>query len=292
MIVQVIVNGILAGLTWGLLAVGFTLIYRVVRFFHVAYAITYLAGAYAGVWLIQHQMTGVPLAMLLAAGSAMLVGCLIELAIYRPLRRRESSNLVLFLASLAVVAVGQNAIALLFGSDIQVAPLGELQRTVHVAGASLTIWQAVCASLSILLSAGTWLLASSTNYGCQLRAVASDGILARSIGIRTDRIILFTIAYGSALAGMAGFWVAYDTAITPSNGFAVLLTTVTAAIVGGMGSVRGSMLGGIFIGLVQHFGAWVLPAQWQDATVFLTLILFLCLRPEGFLGKPLKAQAA
>lgn len=288
MIHQVLINGILAGLTWGLLAVGFTLIYRVVRFFHVAYATTYLVGAYAGVWVIQQWIVDVVLAALIATGVAALVGCVIELAIYKPLRRRGSSDLVLLLASLAVVAVGQNVIALLFGSEIQVANLGELQRTIRVAGMSMTIWQATTAILSIVLSASVWFVVNSTVFGRELRAVAADRTLATAIGVRVDYTILFTIACGSALAGITGFLVACDTAVTPFSGFAVLLTTVTAAIIGGIGSIRGAMLGGLFVGIAQHLGAWMLTPQWQDAIVFLILIAFLLVKPEGFLGKSSK----
>lgn len=288
MILQVIVNGILAGLTWGLLAVGFTLIYRVVRFFHVAYVTTYMFGAYAGVWLIQQPIVGVVFAALIATCVAVLIGCVIELAIYRPLRRREASNLVLLLASLAVVVVGQNLIALLFGSEIQVVNLGELQHTIRVAGMSMTIWQVITAILSVVLSATVWFIVSSTAFGKALRAVAADRTLATAIGVRGDYTIFLTVACGSALAGIAGFLVACDTAITPSKGFAVLLTAVTAAIIGGIGSIRGAMLGGLLVGVAQHLGVWKLPAQWQDAIVFLILLFALVFMPQGLFGTPLK----
>lgn len=287
MIRQVILNGVLAGLIWGLLAVGFTLIFRVVRFFHVAYAATYLLGAYTGVWLIQHQIAGAVLAGVAAMAAAAAAGCATELTIYRPLRRLRSSPLVLLMASLAIVVIVQNLVALLFGSEIQVANIRATQLSISVAGARITFWQIVSAVIAVLLSSCVWLAAHYTEYGKQMRAVACDIGLADALGIPTNRTILITIAFGSALAGMAGFLVGCDTAITPFMGFSVLLIGVTAAIIGGIGSIRGAMLGGLFVGVAQHLGVWKLPAQWQDGIVFLILIVFLCIRPEGVFGNPL-----
>lgn len=288
MIPQILVNGLLAGLTWGLLAVGFTLIYRVVRFFHVAYAATYLIGAYAGVWLIQQQTAGVALAGVAAMAFAAIAGCIMELAVYLPLRKRRSSPLVFLMASLALVVIIQNIVGLLFGSEIQVAGIWESQDSIRMAGASVTRWQGISALVSIFLSGCAWFVVRHTSFGREMRAVATDAALADIVGIRCNRVILVTIGLGSALAGMAGFLAACDTAIAPSKGLGVLLIGVTAAIIGGIGSVRGAMLGGLLVGVAQHLGVWKLPAQWQDAIVFVILIVFLFIKPHGFLGSPMR----
>jgi branched-chain amino acid transport system permease protein len=288
MILQVIMNGVLAGLTWGLLAVGFTLIYRVVRFFHVAYAATYLIGAYVGVWLIQEHTAGVGLAGVAAMAVAAIAGCIMELVVYLPLRKRRSSPLVFLMASLALVVIVQNIVGLLFGSEIQVVGIWESQDSIQIAGASITQWQAISAFVSILLSIFAWFVVRHTSFGREMRAVAADEALADIVGIRSNRIILITIGLGSALAGIAGFLAACDTAIAPSNGLGVLLIGVTAAIIGGIGSVRGAMLGGLLVGFAQHLGVWKLPAQWQDTIVFLILIIFLLVKPEGLFGSPLR----
>ena len=124
-----------------------------------------------------------------------------------------------------------------------------------------------------------------------MRAVTTDPELADAVGISRDNTLLLAICIGSTLAGGTGFLIGYDTALTPAGSFGVLLIAVTAVIVGGIGSIPGAMLGGLLVGVAQHVGVWKLPVQWQDAIVFVILILFLLLRPQGFLGKPLRRAA-
>jgi branched-chain amino acid transport system permease protein len=124
-----------------------------------------------------------------------------------------------------------------------------------------------------------------------LRAVANDSELSSALGLNSGRVIAVAFALGSALAGVAAIFIAYDTDLTPMMGFRAILMGVVAVIVGGVGSIPGALVGGLFVGLAQHLGVWKLPTQWQDAIVFLILIVFLVLRPQGFLGKPLKRAA-
>ena len=118
-----------------------------------------------------------------------------------------------------------------------------------------------------------------------MRAVADDLELARVSGIDSDRIILWTFAISSALAGIAGILVAFDTDMTPTMGLNVLLMGVVAVIIGGSGSIPGVALGALFLGLAQHLGVWGISSQWQDAIAFIILLAFLLVRPEGVLGK-------
>jgi branched-chain amino acid transport system permease protein len=120
-----------------------------------------------------------------------------------------------------------------------------------------------------------------------IRAVASDADLATACGLDCDRIIMVTFLIGSALAGVAAILLAYDSDMTPVMGFRALLMGMVAMIIGGVGSIPGVALGAILLGLVQHLTAWWISSRWQDALIFLILILFLLLRPQGFLGRPL-----
>jgi branched-chain amino acid transport system permease protein len=121
-----------------------------------------------------------------------------------------------------------------------------------------------------------------------LRAVANDPTLAQSVGVDVNRAILVSFFIGSALAGIGGIFWAYNTALSPLMGFTALLLGVVAAIVGGIGSLPGAFIGAILVAIAQHFAMWQFPSEWQDAIVFVILTLFLILRPQGFLGKPLR----
>lgn len=160
-----------------------------------------------------------------------------------------------------------------------------------VFGARVTLIQISMIAVSVLLSALCWVFIEYSSKGKAMSAVANDPELARIVGVESDQVILFTFALGSALAAIASILISFDTDMTPMMGFNALLMGVVAAIVGGIGSIPGALLGGLLVGMAQHLGVWKLPTQWQDAIVFVILILFLLFRPQGFLGKPLRQAA-
>lgn len=289
MIVQVILNGLMAGLTLGLVAVGFSLIYRTTRILHAAHAATYLAGAYTGILLIKHFHVPVAIAAIGAMLAAVALGVIVEVGVYRSLRKLNSSALIFLLSSLAVVVISQNVVGLTFGSEIQVSR--SIEGSFQIGGGRITAWQAISSGVSIILFFVSWGLLRFTYLGRKIRAIATDPDLAEIVGVGKDSTFLFTVCIGSALSGVAGFLIGYDTAITPNMTFRILLVGVTAAIVGGIGSIPGAMVGGILIGVTQHIGTWKLPTQWQDAIVFFVLILFLLFRPQGFWGVPIRKAA-
>ena len=291
MIAQIIINGLIAGFLWGLVALGFSIIYSTARFLHAAHAATYLVGAYTGILLMRNASVTGGTAILAAMGIAVALGILIEIGIYRPLRKAGSSSSILFLSSLASVIITQNIVGLIFGSEIQVARRYAERDSIQVLGARISSWQALSVGIAASLFIITWGLVRFTQIGRKTCAIATDPDLAEIVGINRGITLMLTICFGSALAGGAGFLICYDTGVTPISGFGVLLIGVTAAIVGGIGSIPGAMLGGLLVGIAQHLSVWKIPPQWQDAIVFLILILFLFVRPQGFLGKPLRKVA-
>jgi branched-chain amino acid transport system permease protein len=290
MLPQLLVNGLIAGGIYSLVALGFGLIYSTTRFFHFAHGGVYAAGAYLtyACWLSGLNLyAAIPLAVI---GTSIL-GALLDIGIYRPLRKKGASSLILLIASLGLFTVIQNLISLLFGDDTKTIRSGTVTEGLPIFGARITPIQIAIIIISTLMILLCWLLMKKTKIGKAMRAVANDPELARVIGIESDRVILFTFALGSALAAVAAILISLDTDMTPMMGFYALLMGVVAVIAGGVGSIPGAALGGLLVGMAQHLGVWKLPTQWQDTIVFLILIFFLLFRPQGFLGKAVKKAA-
>jgi len=285
---QLIINIIISASLYALVAFGFTLIYSTTRFFHFAHGIVFTSAAYfvyaLYIFLKLPFALSVGLAILLSAG----LGCLIDRAIYRPLRQRKSSSLVLLLASLGVYIVLQNLISLFFGDDTKSIRSGVVKEGLNVFGARITPIQITIIAVSIILLIGLVLLLKRTKLGKAIRAVSDDPELSSICGIDSERIILYVFAIGSALAGVAGILVALDVDMNPTMGIRFLMLGVVAVIIGGVGSITGTALGALLLGMAQHLGVWKISSQWQDAIAFAILLIFLLFRPEGFLGKKIK----
>lgn len=228
------------------------------------------------------------LSILFAIVLSVFVGCLMEKAIYRPLRHKKSSSLVLLIASLGIYIVLQNIISIIFGDDIKTIRSGIVQEGINILGARITNNQilVICTSTALLI--GLIILQKRTTMGRIMRAVANDPELASVSGIECDRVILWAFIIGSALAGIGGILTALDVDMTPTMGMNALLMGVVAVIIGGVRSIPGVALGALLLSMAQHIGTWVVSSHWQDAIVFIILLVFLLFKPEGFLGKKLK----
>jgi len=288
MLNQILLNSIVAGSIFALLAFGFSVVYVTTKFFHFAHGVIFTLGAYftylyasiIGLSLI----ISIPLAIL----SATLIGILIELIVYRPLRRKGTTPLILLLSSLGIYIVLQNLISMTFGDDTKTLRSGIVQEGIEIFGARITPIQIMIVIVSMVLLVGCWALMKFTKMGRAMRAVASDPNLALVSGIDTDKVILFAFALGSALAAVAAILISYDIDMTPTMGMNALMMGVVAVIVGGVGSIPGAALGGFLLAFAQNFGVWKISSQWQDAIAFIILLLFLLYRPYGFFGKKIR----
>jgi branched-chain amino acid transport system permease protein len=282
---QLLVNGLVAGSGIALVALGFGLIYSTSRFFHFAHGGIYTLAAYVSYLLINWLNFPFVPALAFSVLLASLFGGLIEMAVYRPLRRKGASSIVLLLASLGLLIVIQNTISMIFGDSTKSIRQWAATEGLAVFGARITSLQIAIVGVSIsicLLMCATLRL---TLVGRMVRAVANDAQLGRVVGVDSDRMMLLALVFGSGLAAVAANLAALDTDIVPLMGFNALLMGVVAVIVGGTGSIPGILLGALLVGFAQHLGVWVLPTQWQDAVVFVVLIILLIFRPQGFLGR-------
>ncbi|OHA59702.1 MAG: hypothetical protein A2589_01885 [Candidatus Vogelbacteria bacterium RIFOXYD1_FULL_46_19] len=292
MLPQLIMNSIIAGAIYSLIALGFNLIYSTVKFFDLGYGALTAVGGYSVFWLSKEM--GLPLVASIIAGAAVagLVGMVISRLVYHPLRHRRSSSMVMLVASLGAFTALQAIIAIIFTSQFQTLTAGGrtnrifelswpgLESSAVITGVQLAI---LISGLAIMLLLGA--LLKWTKLGKAIKAVADDEEVAKIVGINTDRIVMIVFFIGSAIAGLAGILVGLDTGIEPTMGLSLLLKGVVAAIVGGIGNVYGGVLGAFLLGFVENFGIWHISGEWKDAIAFALLIIFLLFRPQGILKR-------
>jgi branched-chain amino acid transport system permease protein len=284
MIQQLILNGIIAGSIYTLIALGFTVIYRTVKFFHFAHGVVYTAGAYFAYTLIISLHINFVISLFLSIILAAILGIAIDRFVYYPLRKKNASNLIFLLASFGVFIFLQNLIQMIYGAQILTIRTGAIKEGHHFLDAVITDIQITILVVSIILMIILWLFIQKTKLGKAMRAVADDPVAANVVGINPERIILTSFAIGSALAGAAGILISFETNIEPTMGFSPLLKGIIACIIGGIGSIPGAVLGGFFLGLAENLGIWKIQAGWKDCIAFVILIIFLLIRPSGFLG--------
>lgn len=282
---QFIVNGFITGGIYSLVALGFALIYQTTRFFHFAHGAVYTFGAYfAFLFYIQLGMDRV-IAFPTACIATALSGIALELGVYKPMRERKATDLTLLIASLGLYILLQNIISMAWGDDTKTMRTGEVVEGHAFLGARITDIQIAIIVVSLVLITFMALVMSQMKFGKTLRALANDSELAKLSGINSDRYILYAFAIGSFLAAVAAIMISFDTDMTPTMGFNALVMGVIAVIVGGINSLPGAALGGLFIALAQNLGVYWLPSKWQDTIAYAILVLFLLFRPYGILGK-------
>jgi branched-chain amino acid transport system permease protein len=284
MIHQLILNGIIAGCIYSLIAFGFSVIYRTVKFFHFAHGVVYAAGAYLAYTFFILLGVNSILSFFLSIIIASLLGVCIDRFVYLPFRKHKASNLVFLLASFGVFIFLQNFLQLVFGAQILTLRSGPVKEGHHFLGAVITDIQILIMFATLALFLLGWLFIQKTKLGKAIRAVSDDQIGARVVGINSEKVIMIAFAIGSALAGAAGILISLETNIEPTMGLNAILKGIIASIIGGIGSIPGALFGGLFLGLAENLGIWKIQAGWKDAIAFAILIIFLLLRPSGIMG--------
>ena len=285
---QIFINIVIAGSNLILIALSFTIIYNIARFFHFAHGAMFMLGAYFLYLFAIILNIPFSLAIVSSVFFVAILGVLNNQYIYKPIRKIGGTPLILLIASLGVYVILQNLVSLFFGDDTKSVRSGVVKEGLAFFGARITPIQIVIIISGIVLAGLTWAMLKFTKIGKASRAVANNPNLSEIYGINKEKIYNFVFAYGSALAAIAGILSALDTDMTPTMGFRPLMMGVIAMIIGGVGSIPGVVLGALLLGFAQNFAAWYLPSQWQDAIAFAIMLVFLLFRPQGFFGKPLR----
>jgi len=285
---QLLINGLIAGSLYALVGVGFSLIFRILKFFHFTHGLSYALGAYTAFVIYRSSNYSLILVLVAAPLLTAIFGIAINLVLYRPLRNRNATPLVSLVASLGAYLVGQNVLSIAFGDDAKSIRPDVVVVGMNLWGAYITFTQLMIIASAVVVIAACALWLSSTRLGTQIRAVASDSLLSTVAGVPNNRIVMTTIMIGTGLGGLAGVLGALDRAIVPTMGLNALLMGVIAMIIGGKESLGGVALGGCVVGLAQNLAVLWIPAAWQDSIVFVILVAFLLFRPQGFWGRPLR----
>jgi len=294
---QQTINGLTLGSFYGLIAIGYTMVFGILGMINFAHGDIYMMGAFVAVAaftiLAALGFSSVALALLLVLLAAVLFsalyGWMVERVAYRPLR--GSMRLAPLISALGMSMLLQNSVQFLQGARIkQVPPIIEGGVDWVFANGDFvrvsTVQIVIIVATVVLLAAFSWVIVR-TSFGRQQRACAQDLGMARILGINADRIISMTFMLGGALAGVAGVMVTlYYGVIDFYIGFIAGIKAFTAAVLGGIGSLAGAMLGGLLIGLTEAYFAAFLAAEYKDVAVFSILVLVLMFRPSGLLSRP------
>ena len=283
MTIQLLVDGIISGSAYALVALGFALIYNTTKIFHFAHGAIYTLSAY--LFYTCYNLWNWPFfaAIILTIVVISILGIAIDEIIYMPLVRKKASSLIHLLSSLGLYIVIINLIAMVYGNDTKVLNPG-VQTTYSIGPVIFTKIRVATLISFIVLLGSLILLLRRTRLGKTLRAMRDDPDLISVIGINPQIAHKTVFAIGSSLAAVSAVLVALDSGIDPHIGMTAVQNSAVAAIVGGVGSFEGAALGGLMLGLLQSLAVWKISAQWQNAITFLVLILFLLFRPQGLIG--------
>lgn len=295
---QQLINGLTLGGVYALIAIGYTMVYGILGMLNFAHGEIYMIGGFAGWWVL-HLLTRnnvvvmnaalvIALMIVVAMGVAGLAGMLAERFAYRPLRNAPRMNLLL--SALGVSIFLQNLVLHFQGAKVRSFHIASLipdsLRTIQIGSTVFSFMRILLIAVTFLLMGLLTLMIKKTKVGKAMRATAQDIEAAAFMGIDVDRIVVVVFLIGSALGGAAGTLVGLlFTQVDYYVGFQAGLKGFTAAVLGGIGSIHGAMLGGILLGLVESLAVTFLPSAYKDVVAFVILIAVLIIRPWGLVGE-------
>jgi len=278
---QNLVNGLCAGCGYALVALGFSLIYEVCRFFDLGQGGIYVVAFYAAYVVQEWGGLSLPKEFLVSAVIAAGLGSLVYILVYHQLRRRGARNVTLLIASLAVLMLLQNVIILVFGPDIKTIRGNIADIPLQFQGAHFSFAQLFMVIAALVVYALVGLVRMYTPLGRTMRAIGNDSELARIVGVRTERVIVATVAVGSAITAIAAIVKGMDVDIGPTDGLSLVLMAWVATILGGRGRIGNTLLAGIAVGLIGNGVTIWTRTSWQPIVVYTVLLILLFIRPRG-----------
>ncbi len=295
-LVQHFTNGLSQGSIYALIALGYTMVYGILKLINFAHGEFMMVGTYAGLFTIilfvgasaATAAIGIPLfilALVVAICASLLVGVGIEKIAYKPLR--NAPRLAPLLTAIGVSIILTNLMALFAGTKPRKYPYPFENSSLHIFGITITPHTLLVVAVTAILWIVLKLFVEKSRMGKAMRATSLDKDVARLMGINVNRVISLTFAIGSGLAAVAGVLYAMPFKVSPSMGLIIGLKAFTAAVFGGIGNITGALIGGLLLGVLETFGVAVvgIPSGMRDVISFGILILILLVKPDGIMGK-------
>ncbi|MBK9641987.1 MAG: branched-chain amino acid ABC transporter permease [Saprospiraceae bacterium] len=283
MLTQFILNGLITGILYGLMALGFSLTYYTTRIFHIAFAGILIITPYIFLLLYSSGLPFVIIAILSVAIAGM-CNLLIECFIYKPMEKGKSSHNNLLIASIGVLIVITNLVAMTFGSENQIFKFKAL-RAIEYENLIITYMQILQMIGGVSLISLVLLLLYKTRIGLYIRAISDDKILLMVFGINIYRIRSLLFLFSGVIAATVSLFLAFEVGFDPYGGMPLLLNAMVAMIIGGVGSFKGTIAGGMILGIVQSLSVYAFETKWESAITFGMLLLILLFRPIGLFGQ-------
>jgi branched-chain amino acid transport system permease protein len=280
-LVQILVYGAVISAIYAMLAVGFTLIFGVARILNLAHGSFYALGAYLVYSLTANAHLPLWLACLLAVPLVGAFGVVVERVLVRPLRR---SMLAVLLITLSVALMVEQGLLLIFGSEARNVP-SMVDATYHFAGVDISAQRLLALGGGVTILAGLWLFMQYTRLGSAILAVSQDAEAAQYMGIPSDRIYSMVMGLSAAIAAAAGILVAPFQTVIPGMGLLPLVKAFAIVVVGGLGSIPGSIVGALLLGYSETIIAFQVSIEWSQIVSVAAVLITLILRPAGFFGK-------
>ncbi|MGV3000300.1 branched-chain amino acid ABC transporter permease [Streptococcus suis] len=292
---QQLVNGLILGSVYALLALGYTMVYGIIKLINFAHGDLYMMGAFMGYYFL-NQLTFIEngglrffIALILSMVGTAILGVVIEFLAYRPLR--NSTRIAALITAIGVSFFLEYTMVYFFTADVKAFPQAIETVKFDLGPVSVSNIQLMILGVSLILMVALQLIVKKTKMGKAMRAVSVDSDAAQLMGINVNRTISFTFALGSALAGAAGVLLGmYYNQIEPLMGMTPGIKAFVAAVLGGIGIIPGAALGGFIIGLLETLAVTVGLSSYRDAVVYGILIVILLVRPAGILGKNVKEK--
>lgn len=285
LLLQQVVNGVMLGSTYSLIAIGYTLVFGVLHLVHLAHGEVFMIGAFVALQVVLLANGGVATAIPAAAVASATLGVLIYLVSIKPIMARKGHFLAPMISTIGVGLVLQELATRTFGGEQVGFPVQMESHVWQIGGITITSVQAVILAVSLGLMLALHLFVTMTRVGMAMRATAESMVISHTLGIRSDRIIILTFAIASGLAGVAGVLVGMSfNSISPYMGVDMGIKGLAAMLLGGLGNVYGAMIGGLVIGVVEVISVGYLSSSYRDAFAFFVIIAVLLFRPRGIFG--------
>jgi len=282
LLLQLILNGIVIGTIYGIIALGLLIVYRGMKIFHIAHGAIFTLSCYMFYTFCRLFHFSVFISIPLTLLSVIAIAYFIEKLVYKPLSEKKASSEVSLIVSFGVYIILVNSIALFYGNETKLV-FDRVFSSYTFLGITLTSIQIIQFLISLGTFVAIYLLLKKTNIGKAITAIAENSFLAEVIGIDIWKLRKIMIALSAFLAGIAGILISADIGMDPWGGMNILLSGAVAMIIGGIERWEGASVGGLLLGIIQAVSIWKFSVKWQNVTTFLVLFVFLLFRPQGIL---------